>query len=59
MSGCSPDPKFYKDGAGLRPRWRLFFTSPGWYLWLILPMPLKMIRIRWNDKRKMKHRRGL
>lgn len=51
MSGSSPSPKYYKDGSGLRPRWRLFFLSPRWYLWLILPMPLKMVYIRWKDRR--------
>jgi hypothetical protein len=52
MAGSSPDPRYYKDGYGFRPRWRLFFLSPRTYLRLMLPMPLKMIRIRWNDRRR-------
>jgi len=50
MAGSSPDPRYYKDGGGLRPRWRLFFRSPKYYLWLVQPHWLLMWQIRRRDK---------
>jgi hypothetical protein len=50
MSGSSPDPRYYKDPHGLRPRWRLFFHAPGWYCWLMMPMWLLRIWLRWKDR---------
>ncbi len=47
----SPNPRYYKDGYGCRPRWRLFFHSPRWYLWLILPDSLRSIYLHWKDRR--------
>lgn len=46
----SPDPRYYHDGYGLRPRWRLFFIAPRQYVWLVLPMSVKMIYIRYRDR---------
>ena len=52
MSASCPSSKYYKDGYGLRPRWRLFFLSPSLYLWLIAPQWFVMWKCRRNDKRK-------
>ena len=53
MSASGPDPRYYKDGRGLHPRWRLFFRHPRFYLWMVLPMPLKRVRFavqRWKRR---------
>lgn len=52
MSADTPDPRFYKDGGGLRPRWRLFFLSPRQYLWLMQPHWLLMWRMRRRDAKR-------
>ena len=56
MNASSPDPRFYKDGHGFRPRWRLFFVNPRHYMWLVQPHWLLVWRIRRCDNRKSESR---
>lgn len=46
-----PDPQSFKDGAGLRPRWRLFVHAPRQYLWLRAPRWWMKVVCRWRDRR--------
>jgi len=32
VTASSPDPRYYKDGNGLRPTWRLWRDHPRWAL---------------------------
>ena len=50
-----PDPRYYKDPHGLRPRWRLLLMNPRWYLWLIQPRWL----LNWRIERKVRQARRL
>lgn len=33
LSVSGPDPKYHKDGSGLRPNWRFALRWPRTYLW--------------------------
>lgn len=43
----SPDPRYYKDGSGLRPKWRMWFRYPRLALWLSAPRWY----VRWRCRR--------
>lgn len=54
MSASSPDPRYFKDGSGLHPRWRFFFKWPKQYLWMVSPRWFKSLRFaaqRWRRSR--------
>jgi hypothetical protein len=46
----TPDPRYFKDANGLRPRWRLFFVSPREYLWRMQPQWFVLWRCYWRDR---------
>ena len=33
MSASTPDPRYFKDGGGLRPTWRFAVRWPRRYIW--------------------------
>jgi hypothetical protein len=54
VSASSPDPRYYKDGNGLRPTWRLRLRHPVFSLRFT---PLNRLRVRWNDRHYRKRPR--
>jgi len=44
----SPDPRYYKDGNGLKPTWRLWLRHPRWAAWLSAPRWY----VRWKNGRR-------
>ena len=52
MSVSAPDPRYFKDGYGLKPRRRFFFHHPLRYLWLRAPRWYVTARCRRNDRRE-------
>lgn len=52
MGASSPDPRYFKDGAGLHPRWRFFFKWPKKYLWMKSPSWFKSVRFAVQKRRR-------
>jgi hypothetical protein len=48
VSASSPDPRFYKDGNGLRPTWRLWLRHP---IFALRFTPFHRVRIWWKDRK--------
>lgn len=44
----TPDPRYYKDGRGLRPTWRLRVRHP---IFALRFTPLNRVRVWWNDRK--------
>lgn len=47
MPVSSPDPRYYKDGNGLKPTWRLRLRHP---IYCLRFTRLNRVRIWWNDR---------
>ena len=53
MTEDSPSPRYFKDGLGLRPRWRFFFRAPRQYLWLMVPDWVATLMTRWRKWKRV------
>ena len=49
MAG-SPNPRYFKDGSGLKPNWRFALKWPLTYLWFKSPRWFKKLRFKWRDR---------
>lgn len=52
MGASSPDPRYFKDGSGLRPNWRFALRWPRKYAWIVSPSWVKAIRLAWQRRKK-------
>lgn len=54
MGASSPNPRYFKDGRGLRPNWRFALRWPKTYAWHVSPRWFKSLRFavqRWRHPR--------
>lgn len=51
MSVGGPNPRYFKDGSGLKPNWLFALKWPRTYLWRKSPRWFKKARFRWRDRR--------
>lgn len=47
MNASSPDPRYFKDGTGLRPTWRFAVKWPRRYLWHVAVRFLPWSLAKW------------
>ena len=47
MGASSPDPRYFKDGTGLRPTWRFAVKWPRRYLWHVAVRFLPWSLAKW------------
>lgn len=56
MGAGTPDPRYFKDGSGLRPNWRYALRNPRHYAWMVSPSWVKAIRFAWHRRQRLKRK---